>query len=40
MLGLVGIRKAFSHDGRGRGDDQGNCEHDLFIGILLSGSIA
>ena len=28
-LRLVEIRKAFGHDGRGRGDDQGNGEHDL-----------
>jgi hypothetical protein len=28
-LGLVMVWEAFGHDGRGGGDDQGNCEHDF-----------
>jgi hypothetical protein len=34
-LGLIGIREAFSHNGRGRGDNQGNGEHDLLHRYLL-----
>lgn len=28
-LSLVRVGEAFGHDGRSRGDDQGNSEHDL-----------
>ena len=34
-LGLVKVREAFGHDGRSRGDNQGDSKNDLFhFGLL------